>query len=567
MEAAQIANKMDANKMDSAQNALKKDVSKLLYGHFDISIDEIYDIIDSSKIKKLDCNINDAISGTYGSVQMKLSESKKIYAVKTIINRDADYIPEILFLKSLYDDYSSQFLPKIIDIKITDKIIKIYMTYCGRDLGYYIQNNVLPEETKLKILPSIIIQFGSILSWMKSHGIVHKDIKPQNICIDFPKGRIFLIDWGFVATKNIYSKYCGTHQFAMPNALLGDKIVDYEDDMYACGITLLSFISRRYLRMHEYLNVLDDGTILDYSFLNYKSEFISTYNSTFLLIYNRMGEKYENILKRMVYYKEKDIELTTGINVVPALPTLLELFTDISSQNFHVSTRARPILEATMPVAPITPIELYNIYPDDQYLNKIRAKYPLEGKMIEDKIIECPLEEISKKRTLYDNQLKNKVVIFMAEICLRKNALYLFYHSIQIFNKLPRIDNIIELKLYGLSCILITNYIFHSIDQNGLCSIKYVKLLMNNLYSMEQILTTITNICNMLNWKLYPNKECAYTTLSLDVNWLKIFYIPDETYTEKKYDIMTSKINTNIEEYMIRENVKNTLYSIIKKII
>ena len=544
MEAAQIADKMDA-----AQIAiLKKDISKLLYGYFDISIDEIYDIIDSSKIK-------------YGSVQIKLSESNKLYAVKTIKNRDADYIPEILFLKSLYNDYSSQFIPKIIDIKITDKITKLYMTYCGRDLGYYIQNNILPEETKLKILPSIIIQLGSILSWMKSHGIVHKDIKPQNICIDFPKGRIFLIDWGFVATKNIYSKYCGTHQFAMPNALLGDKIVDYEDDMYACGITLLSFISRRYLHIHEYLNILDDGTILDYSFLNYKSEFISTYNSTFLLIYNRMGEKYENILKRMVYYKEKDIELTTGINVVPALPTLLELFTDISSQNFHVSTRARPILETTMP---ITQLELYNIYPDDQFLNKIRAKYPLE--IVSTTAPAAPVLA-PKKRILYDNQLKNKVVVFMAEICLREKALYLFYHSIQIFNKLPRIDNIIELKLYGLSCILITNYIFHSIDQNGLCSIKYVKLLMDNLYSTEQILNTITDICNMLNWKLYPNKECLYYTTILDVDWLKIFYIPDETYTEKKYDIMTSKIKTNIEEYMIRENIKNTLYSIIKKII
>ena len=557
MEAAQIADKMDA-----AQIAiLKKDVSKLLYGYFDISIDEIYDIIDTSKIKKLDCNINKPISGTYGSVQMKLSESNKLYAVKTIKNRDADYIPEILFLKSLYNDYSSQFLPKIIDIKITDKITKLYMTYCGRDLGYYIQNNILPEETKLKILPSIIIQLGSILSWMKSHGIVHKDIKPQNICIDFPKGRIFLIDWGFVATKNIYSKYCGTHQFAMPNALLGDKIVDYEDDMYACGITLLSFISRRYLHMHEYLNILDDGTILDYSFLNYKSEFISTYNSTFLLIYNRMGEKYENILKRMVYYKEKDIKLTTGINVVPALPTLLELFTDISSQNFHVSTRARPILETTISVTPITPLELYNIYPDDQYLNTIRAKYLLE-------IVSTAAPVLApKKRILYDNRLKNKVVIFMAEICLREKALYLFYHSIQIFNKLPRIDNIIELKLYGLSCILITNYIFHSIDQNGLCSIKYVKLLMNNLYSTEQILNTITDICNALNWELYPDTECLYYTMPLDIDWLKIFYIPEETYTEKKYDTMISKINTNIEEYMIRENVKNTLYSIIKKII
>lgn len=557
MEAAQIA-----DKMDTAQIAiLKKDVSKLLYGYFDISIDEIYDIIDSSKIKKLDCNINKPISGTYGSVQMKLSESNKLYAVKTIQNRDADYIPEILFLKSLYNDYSSQFLPKIIDIKITDKITKLYMTYCGRDLGYYIQNNILPEETKLKILPSIIIQLGSILSWMKSHGIVHKDIKPQNICIDFPKGRIFLIDWGFVATKNIYSKYCGTHQFAMPNALLGDKIVDYEDDMYACGITLLSFISRKYLRMHEYLNILDDGTILDYSFLNYKSEFISTYNYTFLLIYNRMGEKYENILKRMIYYKEKDIELTTGINVVPTLPTLLELFTDISSQNFHISTQARPILEATMPITPITPFELYNIYPGDQYLYNIRAKYPLEIGSTAAPVLE------PKKRILYDNRLKNKVVIFMAEICLRKKALYLFYHSIQIFNKLPRIDNIIELKLYGLSCILITNYIFHSIDQNGLCSIKYVKLLMDNIYSTEQILNAIIDICNALNWELYPNLECPYYTTPLDINWLKIFYIPDETYTEKKYDIMISKININIEEYMIRENVKNTLYSIIKKII
>jgi len=321
--------------------------------------------------------------------------------------------------------------------------------------------------------------------------------------------------------------------------------------MYACGITLLSFISRRYLRIYKYLNILDDGTILDYSFINYKSEFISTYNSTFILIYNRVGEKYANILKQMIYYKEKGIELTDTINTLPKLPTILDIFIGIK----------QPMLSEPILSAPITPLELYNIYPDDSYLNNVRARYPLQ--------IPVPILYVSesKKRILYNNQLKNKVVIFMAELCIQEKALYLFYHSLQIFNKLPKIDNIIELKLYGLACILITNNIFHSIDQNGLCSIKYVKLVMNHIYSIEQISAAVIYICNLLKWNLYPTSECFWHSTQLDINWLKIFYIPDETYTEKKYDIMRSKINTNIEEYIIRENVKNTLYSIIKKII
>jgi len=127
------------------------------------------------------------------------------------------------------------------------------------------------------------------------------------------------------------------------------------------------------------------------------------------------------------------------------------------------------------------------------------------------------------------------------------------------------IDENTYINLYGMSSILIANCIFYAIEQNKLCNLQYVHKIYG--YPPNSLVINIIFICNQLQWNLYPKIESPYCNIELDIDWLKIFYISDKTYTEENYDIMISNIDSNIEKYIINATVKNTLNSIINKII
>jgi hypothetical protein len=85
----------------------------------------------------------------------------------------------------------------------------------------------------------------SALQQMSKHGIVHNDIKPQNVIYDPETGSAKLIDFG-LAKKDIKhetaSRYggevAGTEGFIPPSGL-GKKEAGYERDIIAAGITVM----------------------------------------------------------------------------------------------------------------------------------------------------------------------------------------------------------------------------------------------------------------------------------------------------------------------------------------
>jgi serine/threonine protein kinase len=85
----------------------------------------------------------------------------------------------------------------------------------------------------------------SALQQMSKHGIVHNDIKPQNVIYDPETGGAKLIDFG-VAKKDIKhetaSRYggevAGTAGFVPPSGR-GKKETGYERDIIAAGITVM----------------------------------------------------------------------------------------------------------------------------------------------------------------------------------------------------------------------------------------------------------------------------------------------------------------------------------------
>jgi serine/threonine protein kinase len=81
------------------------------------------------------------------------------------------------------------------------------------------------------------------LSYVHTNGIVHHDIKPQNILFA-ADGTIKLGDFG-VANRNV-----GTRMYMPPEMLIGEQVsrTDPRVDVYSLGLTLLEALTGRHPR-------------------------------------------------------------------------------------------------------------------------------------------------------------------------------------------------------------------------------------------------------------------------------------------------------------------------------
>ncbi|HVN72377.1 MAG TPA: serine/threonine-protein kinase [Desulfomonilia bacterium] len=109
----------------------------------------------------------------------------------------------------------------------------------GVPLNIYCREKPLdPEE-----IAHIGIQVADSLSYAHIHGIVHRDIKPQNIMIA-PGGVVKLTDFGIAHIEDPEASHqtqageiLGTPNFMSPEQVMGKK-VDGRSDLYSLGVIL-----------------------------------------------------------------------------------------------------------------------------------------------------------------------------------------------------------------------------------------------------------------------------------------------------------------------------------------
>ena len=145
---------------------------------------------------------------------------------------------EVCFL-STYKDVP--FIAKFIKCEFdeTKNMIQLYMENAGNSLREL--SKTLNTEDRIRLVPTILIQFARILIWMKQEKIIHGDVKPANICMD-KNLMIRLIDWGFVQKVYKGNKYTiGTDIFSEPEAYNGIRI-DYESELFAFGLSICYFL-------------------------------------------------------------------------------------------------------------------------------------------------------------------------------------------------------------------------------------------------------------------------------------------------------------------------------------
>jgi len=116
------------------------------------------------------------------------------------------------------------------------------MEYCGGgDLFEYIlKNKKLSEYEACKIFSQII----SGLEYIHKKGIAHRDMKPENILLDYHKN-VKIVDFGL---SNLYKSgemlktSCGSLCYAAPEMILGTRYDGCRADIWSCGVILYTMV-------------------------------------------------------------------------------------------------------------------------------------------------------------------------------------------------------------------------------------------------------------------------------------------------------------------------------------
>jgi serine/threonine protein kinase/predicted Zn-dependent protease len=174
-------------------------------------------------------------------------------ALKTIhpLYSDSPYMvhrfkEEILLARSI----SHENVIRIHDIGETDDIKYISMDYIkGQNLRELMRiSGMLTAETAAKISERICLA----LKAAHEKGVVHRDLKPQNIMID-SQGRALTMDFGLAksmvtADKKYSKKIIGTPAYMSPEQAKGEE-TDQRSDIYSLGIIMYEmFTGKRPLK-------------------------------------------------------------------------------------------------------------------------------------------------------------------------------------------------------------------------------------------------------------------------------------------------------------------------------
>ncbi|MFO0595358.1 MAG: protein kinase [Myxococcaceae bacterium] len=96
------------------------------------------------------------------------------------------------------------------------------------------------EGTKEDRLPGhlqLLLQVCNALHYAHSRGVVHRDLKPQNVLIG-KFGDVYLADWGVAArVGEVQHSLCGTPAHLAPEMVVGG-VIDERTDVYLLGSTL-----------------------------------------------------------------------------------------------------------------------------------------------------------------------------------------------------------------------------------------------------------------------------------------------------------------------------------------
>jgi serine/threonine protein kinase len=187
--------------------------------------------------------------GSVGSVWRATDKKQNVFALKQIalINaRDGGKLRQFKKEATLTKDLQHPNIIKVYEyVDISPQPFFVMEFFESENLKWAMAHQ--PERV-VKREFHILMQVADALSFVHSKGIVHKDIKPENVLIN-EKSEVRLIDFSLAQTKwdrmiQFGKKIEGTPMYMAPEQIRGEKC-DPRTDIYAFGVMMYEILTKR----------------------------------------------------------------------------------------------------------------------------------------------------------------------------------------------------------------------------------------------------------------------------------------------------------------------------------
>lgn len=135
------------------------------------------------------------------------------------------------------------------DVGERDGIVFLVMSLVtGENLATYLARDPRPPLT---VARRIIAEVAEALGYAHQRGVIHRDVKPDNILIDRESGRVLVTDFGIARAVEAGSRLTqtgiavGTPTYMSPEQATGDRGVDGRSDIYALGVVAYQMLTGR----------------------------------------------------------------------------------------------------------------------------------------------------------------------------------------------------------------------------------------------------------------------------------------------------------------------------------
>ncbi|XP_041792717.1 serine/threonine-protein kinase ULK1a isoform X2 [Chelmon rostratus] len=146
---------------------------------------------------------------------------------------------EIKILKELKHEN----IVRLLDYQEMGGCVYLVMEYCnGGDLAEYLHSKGTLSEDTIRIF---LLQIAQAMKVLQSKGILHRDLKPQNILLCHPEGRrsspvntcVKIADFGFarhLQTNTMAATLCGSPMYMAPEVIMSQHY-DAKADLWSIG--------------------------------------------------------------------------------------------------------------------------------------------------------------------------------------------------------------------------------------------------------------------------------------------------------------------------------------------